>query len=109
MGNALSLEHQVFPGAPNPDAKRQLISNHFTVGDIFAAKCRVRWRRCQSKEWRRRRSRNDNDMDEPEMSRGRNESPLPLLHSWIGIVCVLRVWKGNVGWQFITSLFSLMN
>jgi pimeloyl-ACP methyl ester carboxylesterase len=39
MGNALSLEHQVLPGKPNPDAKRKLISDHFTVGDIFATKC----------------------------------------------------------------------
>jgi pimeloyl-ACP methyl ester carboxylesterase len=35
----LSLEHQVLPGVPNPSAKRQLISNHVTVGDIFATKC----------------------------------------------------------------------
>lgn len=39
MGNALSLEPQVLPGLPNPSAKRQLIRDHFSVGDIYATKC----------------------------------------------------------------------
>ena len=38
MGNALSLERQVLPELPNPVAKRQLIRDDFTVGDIFATK-----------------------------------------------------------------------
>jgi len=38
MGNALSLERQVLPELPNPVAKRQLIRDDFTVGDIFAAR-----------------------------------------------------------------------
>jgi pimeloyl-ACP methyl ester carboxylesterase len=39
MGNMVSLETTVLPGVPNPSAKRQLINNHYTVGDIYAARC----------------------------------------------------------------------
>jgi hypothetical protein len=39
MGNSLSLETNVLPGVPNPSAKKILINNHYTVGDIYAARC----------------------------------------------------------------------
>jgi len=39
MGNMVSLETAVLPGVPNPCAKKQLIDNHYVVGDIYAARC----------------------------------------------------------------------
>ena len=39
MGNALSIERQIFPGLPNPNAEHNLIRDHFTVGEFYAVKC----------------------------------------------------------------------